>query len=77
MRLFVGLDVSLAKTAIRVISEHDAIIKEAGVASDPEVLARCLDGGIVAVGLEAGPMSQWLHRGLAELGLGAAVDDPV
>jgi predicted NBD/HSP70 family sugar kinase len=29
MRLFIGLDVSLAKTAIGVISEHGKIIKEA------------------------------------------------
>ena len=64
MRLFVGLDVSLAKTAICVISEYGEIVKEAEVASDPEILALWLgdlDGGIAAVGLEAGPMSQWLH----------------
>ncbi|WP_299886060.1 transposase [uncultured Ruegeria sp.] len=76
MRLFVGLGVSLAKTAICVISEHGEIIKEAEAASDPEVLARWLgglDGGIAAVGLEAGPISQWLHRGLAELGLDAVL----
>jgi hypothetical protein len=29
MRLFVGLDVSLAKTAICVVSEHGKIVKEA------------------------------------------------
>ncbi len=76
MRLFVGLDVSLAKTAICVISEYGEIIKEAEAATDPEVLASWLgglDGGIAVVGLEAGPMSQWLHRGLAELGLDAVL----
>ncbi len=36
MKLFVGLDVSLAKTAICVISEHGKILKEAEVTSDPE-----------------------------------------
>lgn len=64
MKLYIGLDVSLEKTAICVISGHGEIIKEAEAASDPEVLARWLgglDGGIAAVGLEAGPMSQWLH----------------
>jgi EAL domain-containing protein (putative c-di-GMP-specific phosphodiesterase class I) len=40
MRLFIGLDVSLAKTAIGVISEHGKIIKEAEAASEPEVLVR-------------------------------------
>ncbi len=32
MKLFVGLDVSLEKTAICVISEHGKIVKEAQVA---------------------------------------------
>lgn len=36
MRLFVGLDVSLTKTAICAISEHGKIVKEAQVASEPE-----------------------------------------
>ena len=70
MKVFVGLDVSLAKTAICVISEHCKIIKEAEIESEPEILARWLDdldGSIVAIGLEAGPLSQWLHRGLALL----------
>jgi transposase len=72
MRLFVGLDVSLAKTAICVISEHGKIVKEAQVASEAEELvrwAREQDGTIAAIGLEAGPLSQWLHRGLSIAGL--------
>jgi len=44
MRLFVGLDVSLAKTAICVISEHGKIMKEAQVASEPEELVRWIRG---------------------------------
>lgn len=72
MRLFVGLDVSLAKTAICVISEHGKIVKEAQVASEPEELVRWpheQDGTIAAFGLEAGPMSQWSHLGLTLAGL--------
>ena len=72
MRLFVGLDVSLEKTAICVISEHGKIVREAQAASEPEVLIRWmgdLDGTIAAIGLEAGPLSLWLHRGLTEAGL--------
>ena len=67
MRLFVGLDVSLAKTAICVISEHGKIVREAQVASEPDALVNWVaeqDGIIAAIGLEAGPLSQWLHRGL-------------
>ena len=72
MRLFVGLDVSLEKTAICVISEHGKIVKEAQAASEPEALLcwiREQDGSIAAVGLEAGPLSQWLHRGMTGAGL--------
>lgn len=71
MRLFIGLDVSLAKTAICVISEHGQIMKEAQVASEPEALVTWigeLDGSIAAIGLEAGPLSQWLHKGLTDAG---------
>lgn len=72
MRLFVGLDVSLEKTAVCVLNEHGGIVKEAEVASEPEALERWIGtqpGSIAAVGLEAGPLSQWLHRGLSTAGL--------
>lgn len=44
MKLFVGLDVSLEKTAICVISEHGKIVKEAQVASEPDALLHCCAG---------------------------------
>lgn len=72
MRLIVGLDVSLEKTAICVIDEHRKIVREAQAASEPEALLcwiREQDGSIAAVGLEAGPLSQWLYRGMTEAGL--------
>ncbi len=72
MRLFVRLDVSLAKTAICVVSEHGKIVNEAQVASEPEDLvrwAREQEGTIAVIGLEAGQLSQWLHRGLSGAGL--------
>jgi transposase len=71
MRLFVGLDVSFAKTAICVISEHGKIVKEAQIASELEDLVRWIgdqEGIIATIGLEAGPLPQWLHRGLAAAG---------
>ncbi len=58
MKLFVGLDVPLEKTAICVISEHGKIVKEAQVASEPEALSCWIsdqDGAIAAVGLELAP----------------------
>lgn len=72
MKLFVGLDVSLVKTSICVISEYGKIITEAEAESEPEVLAQWLNnlgGSIASIGLGAGPLSQWLHRGLNEAGL--------
>ena len=62
---------SLEKTAICVVSEHGKIVKEVQVASEPEALLRWIcgqDGVIAAIGLEAGLLSQWLHRGLSEAG---------
>ena len=45
---------------------------EAKVASEPEALVAFLDSlGLVfeRIGLEAGPLSQWLHAGLGRAGL--------
>ena len=56
---------------ICVVSAHGKIMKEPQVASEPEELVRWIgdrEGIIAAIGLEAGPLSQWLHRGLTEGG---------
>ena len=62
MKLFIGLDVALAKTAICVVSEHGKIVREAEIASEPEPLLawllQALGGDIAALGLEAGHLSQ-------------------
>lgn len=71
MELFIGLDVSLASTAICVLNVHGKEVKEATVASEPESLIEFLHGlsdCVAAVGLEAGPLSQWLHRHLKDAG---------
>ncbi len=68
MKLFIGPDVSLEKTAICVISEHGKIVREAQVSSEPEALLLWIgdqDREAAAIGLEAGPLPQWLHRGLS------------
>lgn len=55
MRLFVGRDVSLEKTAIGVVGKHGTIEREAQAASEPETPRRCmgeLDRTIAAIGLE-------------------------
>ncbi len=48
------------------------IVREAEVPSEPEALVRFFDQlgvPVTRIGLEAGPLSQWLHAGLARAGL--------
>ena len=76
MDVFIGLDVSLASTAICVLGERGKIVTESRVASAPESLVafmRALPHGIAAIGLEAGPLSQWLHKGLTDAGFEAVL----
>ncbi|GAA5665307.1 IS110 family transposase ISPye25 [Brucella sp. NBRC 14130] len=71
MDYFIGLDVSLASTAICVLNAHGKVVKETKVETEPEALAaflRSLSGNVIVVGLEAGPLSQWLHKPLTEGG---------
>ncbi|TDE34950.1 hypothetical protein [Antarcticimicrobium sediminis] len=61
MDLYIGLDVSLASTAICVLSSHGQVIKETTALSAPEELERALrslSGTVAGIGLEAGPLSQ-------------------
>ena len=74
MNVFIGLDVSLASTAICVVTEHGKIVVETTEASEPEMLVRFfqnLNYDISTIGFEAGPLSQWLHKGLADAGFEA------
>jgi transposase len=71
MEHFVGIDVSLATSAVCVIDGRGQVVREAKVASEPEALAAFVHGlpfEVTAVGLEAGPLSQWLHKALTEAG---------
>ncbi|HJX28614.1 MAG TPA: transposase, partial [Thermoanaerobaculia bacterium] len=52
------------------------MVREAKVASEPEALVRLfgqLGLPLTRIGLEAGPLSQWLHAGLTEAGLEAVL----
>lgn len=71
MEIFIGLDVSLASTAVCVLGDRGKILKEADVVSEPEALVsffKDLPYTITGIGLEAGPLSQWLHKGISEAG---------
>lgn len=72
MEHYAGLDVSLELTSVCVVDGQGRVLREAKVASEPDALIRFLaDEGvaIARVGLEAGPLSQWLHAGLVMAGV--------
>jgi transposase len=74
MDYFAAIDVSLEVSSVCVVDATGRIVREARVASEPEALAKFfgeLGFAIVRIGLEAGPLSQWLHRGLVAAGLPA------
>ena len=72
MEHFAGLDVSVKETSVCIVDEMGKIIREVKVTSEPEALLAVLTSRayqIKRIGLEAGPLSQWLFNGLAEAGL--------
>ena len=74
MKCFVGLDVSLKRTAICVVDQDGKVVREGMADTQPEMLIAWLRGTGVSferVGLEAGPCSSWLHKELSLAGLPA------
>lgn len=74
MKHYAGLDVSVKETSICIVDETGAICREIKAPSHPEDLVQILRHPawrLVRIGLEAGPLSQWLFSGLAEAGLPA------
>ena len=74
MTLYVALDVSLEKTAACVMDAEGAPIIERVVPSDAFAIAELLNAlpeRPERIGLEAGPLSEWLVRGLADAGFTA------
>lgn len=72
MTHFVGLDVSVQETAVCVVDEVGKVICERKVPTEPDDIAVLLTSiGVeyVRVGIEAGPLSQWLVNGLTEADL--------
>lgn len=76
MEHFAAIDVSLELSSVCVVDAAGKIVREAKVTSEPEALVRWLrNSGLsyARVGLEAGPLSQWLHAGLVEAGFMAVL----
>src|SRR5919199_5572344 len=68
---YAGIDVSLEQSSVCVLDATGRIVREAKIASEPEALIGWLaDLGLplARIGLEAGPLSQWLHAALVRAG---------
>lgn len=72
MEQYAGLDVSLEQTSVCVVDGAGRILREAKVTSEPEALmAWFAEHGVsmTRIGLEAGPLSQWLFAAMEKAGL--------
>jgi transposase len=72
MNYYAGIDVSLEVSHVCVIDGSGNIVREAKVATEPEALVTwfgSLGLGLTRIGLEAGPLSQWLYAALREADL--------
>ncbi len=76
MEHYAGIDVSLEQSSVCVLDATGRIVREAKIASEPEALIGWLaDFGLplARIGLEAGPLSQWLHAALVRAGYPAVL----
>src|ERR1700712_5396450 len=72
MEHYAGIDVSLELSSVCVVDATGRIVREAKVASEPEALIGWLRGlglELARVGLEPGPLSQWLYAAMRDAGL--------
>ncbi len=69
---YAGIDVSLECSSVCVVDANGKIVREAKVASEAEALIgwlRSLGFELARIGLEAGPLSQWLYAAMKKAGL--------
>jgi transposase len=78
MEHYAGIDVSLECSSVCVLDASGKIIREAKVTSEPEALInwfRSLGYELSRIGLEAGPLSQWLFAAMRKAGLAVELGD--
>jgi transposase len=66
---FSGLDVSVKETSVCIVDEMGKVVREVKVSSEPEASLAVLTTPAYhfkRIGLEAGPLSQWLYSAFAE-----------
>ena len=72
MEQYAGIDVSMESASVCVVDGTGKIIREVKVASEPAPLIawfQSLGVAVTRIGLEAGPLSQWLYAAMAAAGL--------
>jgi transposase len=72
MNHYVGIDVSLEASSVCVVDVNGKIVCESKIASEPDALIAWLSGlkvELTRIGLEAGPLSQWLYAAMRQCGL--------
>jgi transposase len=72
MDQYAGIDVSLECSSVCVVDASGKIVRESKVASEPVALIgwfRSLGFDLARIGLEAGPLSQWLYAAMKQAGL--------
>jgi transposase len=72
MNYYAGIDVSLECSSVCVIDGSGKVIREGKVASEPDALIAwfgSLNLPLERIGIEAGPLSQWLYASLRKEGL--------
>src|SRR6516162_5340329 len=65
------IDVSLELASVYIVDANGKIVKETKVESRPDALVALFNDlrlPMAQIGLEAGPLSQWLHAGLTQAG---------
>jgi len=68
---YAGIDVSLELSSMCIVDATGEIVKEAKVESHADALVKFFKAfglPLTVIGLEAGPLSQWLYAGLTEAG---------
>src|SRR3979411_2475164 len=69
---YAGIDVSLEYSSVCVVTARGKIVREGKVLSEPDALINwfgSLGLELSRVGLEAGPLSQWLYAAMTQAGL--------
>ena len=79
MNHYAAIDVSLELSSVCIVDATGKVVKEAKVETHPEALVNFFKDfalPLTRIGLEAGPLAQWLYAGLTEAGFETGTENP-